>query len=213
MQTSQRGRDREPSRQIDRDQPTRDAARAAPLQHHDRIAAGRTAAGDAARCPPYSRGHDRRLRPVRPVLPPRPDLRAHDRHRALTASTSPLECRGCRHVRADARNREYGRVEEAMQPRTTARASGGRAVSRTAGLVLDLGYASRSVISGLSCTRRHRYDWRRPQHWVSVNVKPHRSGSASSSLARSMIASNSSGSMRVRIIPPSAVANWSGRDA
>jgi hypothetical protein len=85
--TPQRSRHRHPSRTIDRGHPPRDTACAAPLVHHHRTASGRAAARDVARRPPHPSRHDRGLRPVRPIVPPRPDLRAHDRHRTLTTST------------------------------------------------------------------------------------------------------------------------------
>jgi site-specific recombinase XerD len=51
---------------------------------------GCSKASRSARCnarPPHQSRHDRRLRPVRSLLPPRPHLRPDDRHRPLTTST------------------------------------------------------------------------------------------------------------------------------
>lgn len=79
--TPQRCRHRHPPRATDRYRATRDTTRVAALLHHHRAAPRRATARDVARRPPHQSRHDRRLRPVRPLTPPRPNLRPHDRHR------------------------------------------------------------------------------------------------------------------------------------
>ncbi len=87
---SQHRGDPRPARQDRRDQSTRDIPRTTTFLYHHRSTAGRAPPRDAARRPPHQGRHHHRLRPVAPVIPPRPDLRAHVRNRTITLQAQPL---------------------------------------------------------------------------------------------------------------------------